>query len=81
MKHAVVTGAGSGIGAAIARSLSEQNYKVSMLGRRLEALHETAQLSGVSNEQCFSCDVTDQASTQSACCQVSMGWLNKNSNI
>jgi NAD(P)-dependent dehydrogenase (short-subunit alcohol dehydrogenase family) len=39
---AIVTGAGSGIGRAVARALLEEGYAVVLAGRRLEALEETA---------------------------------------
>jgi NAD(P)-dependent dehydrogenase (short-subunit alcohol dehydrogenase family) len=44
-RHAVVTGAGSGVGRAIALALAEEGWKVALLGRRREALEETARLS------------------------------------
>lgn len=40
--HAVVTGGGSGIGAAIARTLSEEGAHVTLVGRRRAALEEVA---------------------------------------
>jgi len=39
---ALVTGAGSGIGRACARALLAEGWQVTLLGRRAEALHETA---------------------------------------
>jgi NAD(P)-dependent dehydrogenase (short-subunit alcohol dehydrogenase family) len=39
---AVVTGAGSGIGRAVALALLEEGYAVTLAGRRAEALRETA---------------------------------------
>ena len=61
MKIAVVTGAGSGIGRACAKALSQAGFAVVLAGRRLEALLETAKyLSGKS--LCVACDVTDPAS-------------------
>jgi NAD(P)-dependent dehydrogenase (short-subunit alcohol dehydrogenase family) len=42
---AVITGAGSGIGRAVAVDLLESGYKVALAGRREEALRETAALS------------------------------------
>jgi NAD(P)-dependent dehydrogenase (short-subunit alcohol dehydrogenase family) len=45
-KIAIVTGAGSGIGRAVALALLKEGYAVSLAGRRAEALAETAQLAG-----------------------------------
>jgi NAD(P)-dependent dehydrogenase (short-subunit alcohol dehydrogenase family) len=41
-KIALVTGAGTGIGRAVALALSRAGYAVALAGRRLEALEETA---------------------------------------
>lgn len=46
-KVAVVTGAGSGIGKAVALALMSEGYKVVLSGRRREPLEEVAQLGGV----------------------------------
>src|SRR5258706_12273039 len=43
-KTAVVTGAGSGVGRAIALKLAEQGWRVAILGRRAEPLQETVRL-------------------------------------
>jgi NAD(P)-dependent dehydrogenase (short-subunit alcohol dehydrogenase family) len=45
-KVAVVTGAGSGIGRAVALAFLGAGYRTALAGRRLEALEETAALSG-----------------------------------
>lgn len=41
-RHALITGAGSGIGAAIARGLHQADAAVSIVGRRAEPLHRMA---------------------------------------
>jgi NAD(P)-dependent dehydrogenase (short-subunit alcohol dehydrogenase family) len=56
---ALVTGAGTGIGRAVAITLLQNNYQVVLTGRRLEALQETVSLAAANNEDslCVSCDI------------------------
>jgi NAD(P)-dependent dehydrogenase (short-subunit alcohol dehydrogenase family) len=55
-RHALITGGGSGIGAAAAAHLADAGAKLSLLGRRVEPLQEIAKRhSGCA----VSCDVTD----------------------
>lgn len=58
-KTAVVTGAGSGVGRAIALQLAQQGWRIALIGRRAEPLHETVKLSGLSakNFLVASCDI------------------------
>jgi NAD(P)-dependent dehydrogenase (short-subunit alcohol dehydrogenase family) len=65
MKSAVVTGAGSGVGRAIALKLAEQGWRVAALGRRIEALEETRRLAGP-HVTIRSCDVGDAAAVAAA---------------
>jgi 3-hydroxybutyrate dehydrogenase len=63
-KHALVTGAGSGLGTAIALGLASAGAKVTISGRRQEALDEVARQSPLIST--VLCDVTDPASVSSA---------------
>lgn len=60
-KVAVVTGAGSGIGRAVALALVGAGYKVALAGRRREQLEETAEEAGKS-ALAVPTDVSDPAS-------------------
>ena len=61
-KHALVTGGGSGIGAAIAFGLADAGASVTICGRRLEDLEFTAERH--ENIHVEAADVTDQASIE-----------------
>lgn len=63
-RHAVVTGGGSGSGAAIADALAAHGAKVTLMGRRLDQLEQTAALH--ENTQCQQADVTDPTSLKAA---------------
>jgi NAD(P)-dependent dehydrogenase (short-subunit alcohol dehydrogenase family) len=45
-KTAVITGAGSGVGRAVALKLADQGWRVAIVGRRAGALQETIRLTG-----------------------------------
>ena len=61
MKVALVTGAGSGIGRAVAKALGREGYAVALAGRRLDALQATAQEIGPGS-LAIATDVSDPAS-------------------
>lgn len=64
MNSAVVTGAGSGVGRAVALSLAVKGWRVAILGRRVEALDETRRIAGSNGASTMAvhrCDVGDPA--------------------
>jgi NAD(P)-dependent dehydrogenase (short-subunit alcohol dehydrogenase family) len=62
-KTSVVTGAGSGVGRAIALALANQGWRVALVGRRAVALDETVKLAGAGADRLFPCpcDIGDAA--------------------
>jgi NAD(P)-dependent dehydrogenase (short-subunit alcohol dehydrogenase family) len=58
---ALVTGAGSGIGRAVAIALARNQWTVALAGRRLPPLEDTAREGGPSCVP-MQCDITDEAS-------------------
>ncbi|MDH0867672.1 SDR family NAD(P)-dependent oxidoreductase [Mitsuaria sp. GD03876] len=67
--HAVVTGGGSGIGAAIAQALIADGARVTLMGRRLDKLQEQRDrlsVDGGPSVELQACDVGDEASVRQA---------------
>ena len=62
-KHALITGGGTGIGAAAARMLAAEGAKLSLLGRRREPLDAIAAETGGT---AIPCDLTDRAAMEAA---------------
>ena len=56
--HALVTGAGTGIGAAIAAMLAAEGARITLVGRRREKLEEVA--AGLADARVAPADVTDR---------------------
>ena len=64
-RHGLVTGAGSGIGAAVARSLAKAGARVTLAGRRHGPLEETARSLGAEASFCaHGFDVTDAGAVE-----------------
>ena len=62
-RHALITGGGSGIGAAAARMLAAQGARVSLLGRRAGPLDAVA---AEARGKAFPCDLTDRSAMAAA---------------
>jgi NAD(P)-dependent dehydrogenase (short-subunit alcohol dehydrogenase family) len=63
-RHAVVTGGGRGIGAAIASSLADAGARITLMGRSEAPLREKA--SALPVAQAIRCDVTEEAGVAAA---------------
>ena len=62
-RHALITGGGTGIGAATARMLAAEGAKVTLLGRRREPLEAVAaEFGGL----VIACDITDRGALENA---------------
>ena len=66
MKIAIVTGAGTGIGKAVALALAEDGYSVVFAGRRTDLLDSAVTSAGASASRCLAVptDVTDPGSVR-----------------
>ena len=63
-KNIIITGAGSGIGAATTRAFLADGYRVGLIGRRVAKLEATA--NGHKNALILPCNVADPAAVDSA---------------
>lgn len=66
MKSIVVTGAGSGVGRAAALAFLNAGWGVALIGRRADALAETAAAATGGQALELPCDVTDAAAVEAA---------------
>jgi NADP-dependent 3-hydroxy acid dehydrogenase YdfG len=76
VRTAVVTGAGSGVGRAVALALAREGWRVALVGRRAEALEETARLADAEAGQLLStpCDLRDAAAVAEMARRVRDAW-------
>jgi len=72
-RSAVVTGAGSGVGRAVAVRLARSGWRVAAMARGREALEATAHAAG-QNLDLLPCDVTDAASVARAIDRLRETW-------
>ena len=70
----LLTGASSGIGAAVARELSRQGARVALAARRTELLDSLVKELGPDRTLAVTCDVTKEGDTQRAVAQVITTW-------
>lgn len=69
-RYAIVTGAGSGVGRAATLNLAKAGWAVAMLGRRADALAETAGMCTGGRTLAVPTDVTDPAQVDAAFAKV-----------
>ena len=75
MKHALITGAGTGIGASIAATLATAGFSITLLGRREDVLESAAAKldTATENSQCIVCDVSSESHVKQAFTQARSG--------
>jgi len=71
-KTIIITGAGSGIGAATTKAFLDDGYNVGLIGRRAKTLDATA--NGHKNALILPCNVADPAAVDSAFAQAMAEW-------
>ena len=76
IKTAVVTGAGSGVGRAVALKLVQAGWQVALVGRRAAALEETRALTGAPAAQVLVCptDIGQPAAVEAMARTVLAAW-------
>ncbi|SPH17224.1 putative oxidoreductase [Defluviimonas aquaemixtae] len=72
MQSIIITGAGSGIGRATAEAFLAAGWRVGLIGRRADALQETAD--GRDAALVLPCDVTDEAQVADAFGKATAAW-------
>ena len=73
-KYALVTGAGSGVGRSAALALAEAGWSVALVGRRRDALEETAGLGRAGKFLVLPADVAKPEAVDAAFAEVKAKW-------
>ncbi|WP_422026946.1 SDR family oxidoreductase [Roseovarius sp.] len=71
-KTIIITGGGGGVGRATAHAFLDAGWRVGLVGRRAEALEETA--NGHANALTLPCDVTGEAQVEAAFDRAAKDW-------
>lgn len=71
-KSIIITGGGGGVGRATAHACLDAGWRVGLVGRRADALEETA--NGHENALVLPCDVTDEAQVEAAFDRAAQDW-------
>lgn len=71
-KHVVITGAGSGLGASLAKKYAEAGHFITLIGRRIEKLKEIAASFSHSDYAVYSLDVAAYQDVESIFAEIAM---------
>ena len=76
MKSALITGASSGIGAALVKEYARNGYRVVMVARRLDAMHAIANEAGLKADKAryIVCDIRDVAAWRAQAAELLASW-------
>jgi NAD(P)-dependent dehydrogenase (short-subunit alcohol dehydrogenase family) len=76
-KIALITGGGSGIGLACAKTLAQNGYYTILTGRRMDALQQACQIIGSDKSTAIACDVTSAEDVDALYQQIEKdhGWV------
>ncbi|RYE06762.1 MAG: SDR family NAD(P)-dependent oxidoreductase, partial [Sphingobacteriaceae bacterium] len=74
-KTYIISGAGSGIGRAIAQKLADANHTCILLGRNESSLKETLEMLPANNHQILVADIRDKTQLEKAASQLNASFI------